>query len=343
MRNSHSLIILVAFLLFTCSCQREKEVKRKSLIMNTTVEITALGENEELVDSALEHAFSEMRRIEAKYSLYQEDSVISRINHAAGVKPVKVDDETLEIITECLRISEFSEGAFDISFAALSGFWKFKEPPERLPTSAEIKPFLERVGYKKVKLDTSSHTVFLSVKGMRIDLGGVVKGYAVDRAVHVLRKAGVMDALVNAGGDMRVMGRYRGRAWRIGIQDPRRRGSLLGKISVEDRAVATSGDYERFFMLAGKRYGHIIDPRTGFPASGCQGVTVVADTADFADALATAVFVLGAKKGLSLIESLPGVEALVIDSGGMTHLSSGLQGQVEFFQTRKTRALSTWK
>jgi thiamine biosynthesis lipoprotein len=331
MRNSHSLILFVAFLLFIPSCQREKEVKRKSLIMDTTVEITALGEDEEFVSAALEQAFSELRRIEARYSFYREDSVISRINQAAGIRPVEVDEETLKIITESLEFSRISRSAFDISFAALSGWWNPAQPPESLPTSADLKPVLEKVGYEKIKVDPVERTVFFLKDGMRIDLGGVVKGYAVDRAIHVLREAGVRDALVNVGGDLRAMGRHRGRAWRIGIQNPRRRGGLLGRMSVEDKAVATSGDYERFFMLDGRRYSHIIDPRTGFPAGGCQSVTVVADTAMFADALATAVFVLGAKEGLSLIESLPRVQGLVIDSEGFTHLSSGLQGQVEWF------------
>ncbi len=299
--------------------------------MDTVVEITALGEDRDILEAAVTDAFSEMKRIEAGLSFYLGDSEVSRINRSAGIEPVEVDEETLGLIQESIRISELSGGAFDITFAPLKEMWNYKSPPKRLPTEEELKPYLARVGYNKIKVDPSGGRVYLERTGMRIDLGAIAKGYAVDRAILILEKAGVDKALVNAGGDLRVKGMVRGRAFQIGIQDPEDQSRILGKIRIEDKGVATSGDYERFFTLDGERYSHIIDPRTGFPAKGSRSVTVIADTSMYADALATAVFVLGPERGISLIESLQGVEGIIICETGERKTSSGLEGAVEWF------------
>jgi len=270
------------------------------------------------VESAVEAAFREIERVDAKFSTYKSDSDISLINQAAGIGPVAVDEETLELLKECIRISELTNGAFDISFAPLYEFWDYNDPPSRLPAHEEIMPALRKVGYYKIIVDPDRDTVFLPESGMRIDLGGIAKGYAVDRAIHALEKSGVKNALVNAGGDLRGISDNENHEWTIGIQDPSDRSRLMGKMKLKNRAVATSGDYERFFELDGLSYSHIIDPRTGYPANDfcCIGVTVMTESAMAADAIATALFVMGWKKGEELINFLPDTEALIVEIKG---------------------------
>jgi thiamine biosynthesis lipoprotein len=301
------------------------------------VEITALGSDREKLNEAVEAAFSEIERVGRLMSGHREDSDVSRINRAAGHGPVAVDPEVFELISRSLDISERSGGAFDITVAGLFGLWSMDPDNPRVASEEEIAERMPLISWKKVILDRENRAVGLEESGMRIDLGGIAKGYAVDRAIAALEDHGVTTALVNAGGDLRALGTHGRRHWRVGVQDPRNRGMIIGRISVMGMAMATSGDYEKFIEVDGKRYCHILNPATGAPASACRSVTVITQTAWTADALATAVFVLGPKKGMALVEKTDGVEAIIIDSKGGIEESSSVKNRIDWLEMARPR------
>jgi len=305
---------------------RPAVVKQTRMQMGTRVEITAGGKDRAVVAARVEAAFREIDRLEGLMSSFRPESEVSRINRAAGAAPVAVSPEVFEVIARSLEVSRASEGAFDITFAALGELWDFSGPkPGKAPEPAEIAGKLKRVGWSRVQLDPKARTVFLPERGMRIGLGGIAKGCIVDQALKVLQTDGVDRALVAASGDMRSFARPGQRAWKIGIQDPVRRDRLLGELEMTNLAVATSGQYERFVEIEGRRYGHILDPRTGWPAAGCRSVTVLAGEAWEADALATAAFVLGPDRGMALLRSRPGVEGMIVDAEGRGQMSLGFE------------------
>jgi len=308
------------------------ELKERRPALGTFVEITALGEDRSLLSSAVSAAFSEVGRVESLMSRFSPDSDISRINAAAGVAPVSVDPEVFALLERSVRISELTDGAFDTTVGALSGLWSFDPAAPRRPSVDELAERLPLVGYEKISLEPDGHRAGLAEAGMMIDLGAVAKGYAVDRAVAVLAERGVGMALVNAGGDLRALGPHHDRPWQIGVQDPRHPERLLGWLPLSDRALASSGDYENFVIIEGKRYHHLLDPRTGQPASLCRSVTVIAPEAWLADALSTAVFVLGPERGLAVIEGLSGVEVLIVSADGARLMSSGARGLLRLIE-----------
>jgi thiamine biosynthesis lipoprotein len=305
---------------------RPATVRETRMQMGTRVEITAAGKDRGVVAARVEAAFGEIDRLEGLMSPFRPESEVSRINRAAGAAPVAVSPEVFEVIARSLEVSRVSEGAFDLTFAALSELWDFSgKKPRRVPEAAAIAGKLKLVGFGRVQLDPKARTVFLPERGMQIGLGGIAKGYIVDKALAVLKVDGVERALVNAGGDLRSFARPGERPWKIGIQDPRRRERLLGELEITNLAAATSGQYERFVEIEGRRYGHILDPRTGWPAAGCRSVTVLAGEAWEADALATALFVLGPARGMALLRSRPGVEAMIVDAEGRGEMSAGFE------------------
>ena len=323
------ILFLIVGLIFGVHC-RSARVGQAETLMGTLVEITAEGRDHKLVKARVALAFEEVRRVDRLMSTFREDSELSRINRAAGVAPVQVSPEVLEAIERSLEVSRLSDGAFDISYAALGGLWDFSgEKPARVPEAAEIAARLKRVGWRRIQVDRSAGTVFLPEAGMRLDLGAIAKGYAVDRALAALKVPGVDRALVTAGGDLRAFTRPGEKPWRIGIQDPARRDRLLGELEIQNQAVATSGQYERFVEIQGRRYGHILDPRTGRPAEGVLGATVIAGEAWEADAWATALLVLGPEQGIKLLPSPPGIEALIVDAKGRWHATPGLAGRIQ--------------
>lgn len=297
--------------------------------MGTMVEITAVGRDRPEVREAVHKAFTEIERIETLMSPYREGSDIRRINREAGKSAVKVDDEVMEVLSRANRISEKSNGAFDLTAASLADIWSFDKNTPSVPSKTEIEEALKKVGFRKLVLDLEHGTARLALPGMRIHPGGIAKGYACDRAAAALFKQGITMAMVNAGGDIRVLGQKINRPWKVGVQDPRDRGRIIAWIAAKDEAVATSGDYEKFFVKDGKRYCHILDPRTGRPADSCRSVTVVAKEAWLADALATAVFALGPEEGLELVRSMD-AKALIIDSNGDVRQSPGLEDRVHW-------------
>jgi thiamine biosynthesis lipoprotein len=245
------------------------------------------------------------------------------VNRAVGRKTGEVPAGAFFIVERSLKMSELTDGAFDITFAGAGKLWNWRDP--KLPTPEEVKAALKDVGWKGVRLDEKARTIFLERPGMKIGLGGIGPGYAGDLAMDKIRKLGLRDACVNMSGDIMVIGKKNGQPWSIGITHPRKKGESIAVLPVTNAAVSTSGDYERYFEKDGKRYCHIIDPKSGYPADLCQSVTIVAPNLAFADGLATGVFVLGPEKGMKLVESLEGVQALIVAADGKLLMSKGLK------------------
>jgi thiamine biosynthesis lipoprotein len=289
--------------------------------------------DEASVQALFEKAVAEIRRLEALMTTWREDSEVSRINAAAGKASVPVGPETLAVIEKSVWMSGRSEGVFDITFEAMHGLWKFDQDlEERIPPRDAVEAARRLIDYRRIKIDHQASTVMLERPRMRMSLGGIAKGYAVDAAARVLRAEGLDAFLVQAGGDLYVRGRKPdGSRFRVGVRDPRGTGptDYFALIGVEDHAFSTAGDYERGFVKDGRRYHHIIDPRTGFPATASRSVTIWAPDAFTADAVDDAVFILGPEKGLRLVESLDDVGAVIVDEHNKVWISRRLQGNLE--------------
>ncbi len=311
-------------------------VSRSTTAMGTQVSISVHTEDDEGATRAIENALDEITRIENLMTTWRE-SEVTRLNANAGIAPVRVSDETMEVLEMSKQASAWSGGAFDITFYALKGLWKFDEDLEKkLPDPAEVKQRLPLVDWHKLRLDKKKHTAFLEKRGMAVNLGGIAKGYAVDRMAGILRRAGFGNALVQAGGDLLCAGTKSGKPWSAGIRDPR--GTIKDVFAVlrlEDHAFSTAGDYERFFFLDGKRYHHILDPRTGEPARASRSVTVYARTALLADAIDDAIFIMGWKRGFQMIEKIPDTGAIVVDDEGVVHVSERMKGRLQLLYTPK--------
>ncbi len=289
--------------------------RQSRMVMGTSVEITVSHPAGKQADQAMEAAFQEVERVDFLMSNYRPESEVSRITRSAGKQEVRVSAETLEVIERALFFSRLSGGAFDITIGLVFRLWNFREA--KIPDEAVLRENLKRVDYRKIRVDSAHSSVFLGEPGMEIDLGAIAKGYAVDVACRALEKKGMENFLVNAGGDLKARGEKEpGVPWVVGIQHPRLPSEFIAKLRPRNAAVATSGDYEKFFLKEGERYHHILNALTGKPALGCQSVTVMAPSAMDADALATAVFVLGPEKGLSLLDKIPQAHAVVVNARG---------------------------
>jgi len=301
-------------------------VERSRVSMGSEVHLTAWTSDEPAALAAFEAAFDEFDRLDALMSVWKEGSEIEQLNHAAGEKPVPIGRDVLDVLSMARQTSEWTEGKFDVTFGVLSGLWKFDHDLDgNIPARADVVARLPLIDYRQLDVDVAKSTAFLKQKGMRVHLGGIGKGYAVDRAAAILRGRGFNDFMIQSGGDLYVAGQRGDRPWRAGIQDPRGpEGTSFAAMDLTDSAFTTSGDYERFFMKDGRRYHHIIDPDTGEPAHGCRSVTIVARTATLADALDTGIFILGPEKGMALIERLNGVEGVIVTSSNNVLVSSGL-------------------
>ncbi|MEZ4267053.1 MAG: FAD:protein FMN transferase [Myxococcota bacterium] len=283
-------------------------------------------------DAEADAALAEVARLNDLWSTWLPDSEISRINSAAGGLPMMVTDATYDLIRRARQASVDTHGIFDISFAPLTEIWQFDTPPgqhqqtrlKRVPTPTEVRAHLARVGYQGIELDDAKHSVRLKRKGMAINLGGIGKGAAVDAIVARLRGKGFTDFMVQAGGDLYCAGQNGSRPWRVGIADPRHHGEIFATVEVRDAAFSTSGDYERFAIIDGKRYHHILDLRTGFPAEKSQSATVLAATATDAEVLTKTAFIIGGTEGLRAVEQA-GAKAVIVESDGHILWSDGLR------------------
>lgn len=313
-----------------CQPRGPEILKRTQFVMGTLVEITLVAQDNQASADAISGAFQEMWRIEKLMSRRVKGSDVWWVNQAAGKNRVAVSPDLLSVIRVGLEVSHGSGGAFDFTVGSLVGLWDRCWKENRVPSRQEVGASLRLVGYRDLEIDEEEKTLFLKKEGMELALGGIAKGYAVDRAVRFLQDFGFTDLIVNAGGDLRTGGTKFGVPWVVGIQDPRDKSKMTATMKVKDCAVATSGDYERYFMRDGLRYHHILDPLTGFPARQCRSVTVLSDELIWADALATAVFVLGPERGMALVERLPATEAFIVDGEGQVVLSSGMGDRIRF-------------
>jgi thiamine biosynthesis lipoprotein len=285
--------------------------------MGTYVTITVATPESPEVLRAIDAGFSEVDRLEVVLSEWREDSEIAKVNHRAGFEPARICPELFQVIQMAHEVSVASEGAFDVSFAALNGLWKYNAKNPRIPTKEEVQKRLRFVDYRNVLLDATGHSILLKKEGMRIGVGGIAKGYVVDRVSAVLKERGFSNHLVDAGGDLYASGKRGDRGWRIGVRDPKGRG-LYAVVSLQDEGMATSGNYEKYFIKGGVRYHHLLDPKTGFPARGTTSVTVIAESAAEADAYATASFVMGKEKALAMAYK-KGLEVFIIDADFNTY------------------------
>ncbi len=320
---------LVLIILTGCLGPRQEEpqgeLEETFFVMDTlvTVQFHAAAGKGQAVLSAIE---GEMRRLESILSAHLPDSDIALIDGAAGSSPVKVSPETLEVLDTALAYAQLTDGAFDITLAPVLELYDFSGLDPQRPTQEQLHEYLPLVDWRKVKVDRVQGTVLLQERGMKIDLGGIAKGYITDAVVEIMVAHGIEYGLVNAGGDIRLLGpKIDGNPWRVGIKDPNNpHSAFFAVVEIARGAIVTSGDYERFFIADGVRYHHILDPQTGLPAHGARSVTVTAPDAELADLLGTAIFVLGAEPGLALAESLPGVEAVIWEAEGEVRWTSGL-------------------
>jgi FAD:protein FMN transferase len=309
------------------SLSGEGLVDRARGIMGTAVQITVWTAEEEKAVRAIEQAFAEFERLNALMTTWTQDSEVSRINAAAGNgEAIPVSAEVLECITRGQEASRASGGAFDLTIGGFSGVWKFDEDNDgAIPAPAQVAERRKLVNWRDLVVDPATRTVRLKRKGMKITLGGIAKGYAVDRAAKILRAAGFADFIVQAGGDMWVSGRRGDRRWRVGIRDPRGpRGKFFAAAEVENHTFSTSGDYERFTLKDGRRYHHIIDPRTGYPATASRSVTIMAKDATTAEVLSKMLFIWGWEKGFAYLAKQKDVEAVVVDAHNQVHVTPGL-------------------
>ncbi len=291
--------------------------------MGTEVSVYLWHDDEASGQEAVNAVFHEVARINNLMSTYIPESMMSEINRHAAQRPVEVDDELFTLITRSLDISSLTRGAFDITFDSVGQHYDFREG--RRPDEATLSAELPRIDYRLVEADRVEGTIRFLAEGVRINLGGIAKGYTVERGIEILRRHGVAHARVTAGGDTRLLGDRRGEPWMVGVQNPRDSEQLAVTIPLENEAISTSGDYERFFIEEGERYHHIIEPSTGQPASEVRSVTIIGPDAVLTDALSTSVFVMGVDQGLRLIATLPDYEGIVIDSQGKMFYSDGLQ------------------
>ena len=321
--------------------QELKLFKKASLSMGTVFEATIYAPDKYVAEKTFNDVFQEINRLDYLMSNYKKESVLSELNKNASAEPANCNKELASVIEQSLQYSDITDGAFDITIGPLMKKWGFFKKQGRIPNKEELESVLESVSYKNIIIEEKTikslaknpgtvKTVFFKNPDTRIDLGGIGKGYAVDRAVSVLKQNGISSALINFAGNIYTFGTPPGKdSWVIGLQHPRESEGLLGTFEIKDKAVSTSGDYEKFFTIEGKRYSHIIDPRTGHPVKGIVSVTIVTDNATRADALSTGVFVLGLEKGMALIEKLPDVEGIIIyedaDSKLSTKTSSGMK------------------
>ena len=271
----------------------------------------------------IEQVFAEAKRIDLLMSTYIDDSRISDVNRRGADEPVVAGDELFRLIQRSLDISVLTRGAFDITYESIGQHYDFRN--RERPDRATVDASRELIDYRLVHLDQAAGTVAFAAAGVRINLGGIAKGYVVERGIDILRMAGVQNGIVTAGGDSRLLGDRRGAPWMVGIRDPRVDGEVAMTLPLADEAISTSGDYERYFEEDGVRYHHIISPSTGEPASGVHSATVFGPDAVLTDALSTSVFVMGVDEGLRLIATLPDYESIVIDDQGRIYYSDGLQ------------------
>jgi FAD:protein FMN transferase len=297
--------------------------------MGNRFEIGVVAEHEDWAQARIEEAIAEIRRIERLLTTFSDDSQTQLINQNAGVQPVGVDAEVFDLIARACRLSDLTQGAFDLSYGSIDkSLWNFDQNMTTLPSPETARKMVRLVNYKNIILDREKQTVFLAEKGMRIGFGGIGKGYAAEMAKRLLIENGVPGGVVNASGDLTTWGRRPdGSPWTIGLADPDAKDRPFSYLEISGLAVATSGDYEKFVTIGGKRYSHTINPRTGLPVTGIKSVTIISPNAELSDALATPVYVMGPRVGLDLINQLRDIACVIIDEHNQVFCSNSIKVQ----------------
>lgn len=309
---------------FTKISTLHKKVLR---LMGNRFEISVIDRDEAKANKCIDYAIAEIQRIEKLLTTFKDDSDTNRINALAGISAVKVEREVIDLILRSIKISHITQGSFDITYGSIDkSLWNFNKDMKALPDAATAKRTVKLINYKNVVVDEKECTIFLKEKGMRIGFGGIGKGYAAEKAKIVLQQHGVTSGIVNAAGDLSAWGiQPNGEPWTIGIADPDAARHPFSSLNITNMAVATSGNYEKYVMIEGKKYSHTIDPKTGLPVTGIKSVTIVAPNAELADALATPVMVMGINAGLHLINQLPHISCIIIDDNNKLYTSTNIK------------------
>lgn len=300
--------------------------KKNLKLMGNRFEISILANDEDFAYANIDLAVAEISRIEKLLTTFSNDSVTFQINENAGIQPLVVPNEVFDLIFRCQMISKMTQGAFDISYGSIDKkFWNFDLNMTSLPDKDLAKKAVELINYENIILNKKDKTVFLKNKGMRIGFGGIGKGYAAECAKKILKQNGIESGIVNAAGDLTAWGfQENGEPWTIGIADPNKKESVFSTFNITNTSVATSGNYEKFVLIDGKKYSHTIDPKTGYPISGIKSVTIIAENAEIADALATPVTVMGIEVGLNFINQIPNIGCIIIDDYDKTYSSKNI-------------------
>ncbi len=300
--------------------------KKEMLLMGNQFEITVVADNKEWAHDRIDEAVAEIKRIEKLLTTFKDDSETNCINKNAGIQPVKVSEEVFRLIERSIRISEFTQGSFDITYGSIDKrLWNFDKNMKSLPDPKRAKKMVRLINYRNIILDYEKQTVFLKEKGMRIGFGGIGKGYAAEMAKSVMIKNGVTSGIVNASGDLTTWGhQYDGSPWTVGIAHPDAADQPFSYMNITNMAVATSGNYEKYVIINNKKYSHTINPRTGLPVSGIKSVTIISPNAELCDALATPVTIMGIQPGLHLINQLKQVECIIIDDHNKLYTSKNI-------------------
>ena len=337
--------ILISFpLLLFCGCA-EKEIKNSAVIMGTIWDVTIVDKNEAKAKKATDEIFDEIRRIEKVMSLRKPDSELSVLNSKAGTGPVKVSDDILNVMKIAVELSKMSNGCFDVSIGPVVKLWGFAGGKERVPSEEEIKQAHSLVGYKLIKIDPEKKEISLLKKGMLVDLGGIAKGYALDSCRKILKKHNISNIMISAGGQIYITGHNpENKLWKVGLKHPREKDAILTILRETNKCIATSGDYERFFISKGKLYHHIFNPFNSKPVSDTMSATVMIDNSSYdlpstlADGLSTAIFVMGSKEGMKLLNQVKNAEAIIVtetEKGSKITVSDGLKDKLKFMDELK--------
>jgi thiamine biosynthesis lipoprotein len=325
--------LVTAVVLLTAACwpvgrQTAKPYNETQFLMDTVIEITAYGPGAE---QAVKAAFAEFKRLHDLTNNFDPASQVSAINQAAGRGKIKADPDLIAMLRRSNELAGKLDRTFDVTVGPLTDLWGIGRKGDYVPARTDIDTALALVNYRLVAIDENAGAVYLPKEGMKLDLGGIAKGYAVDKAVAILKSNGVTSALINAGGDVRVIGRRPdGNPWRIGVQHPRKPDAIIAKLALTDwDTMETSGDYQRYIMKDGVRYAHVLDPRTGLQPRQLASVTMVINSSADGDIFSTALFVLGPERGLALLRQFPGIEAIMVAADGSVIVSPGLEGKVE--------------
>ena len=317
--------VTLIFLLTSIFAFGQVTHKRKLYMLGSPFEMTVVAKDTIQGNIYIDMAVAEVKRIENLISDWIPTTQISQVSKNSGIQPVKVDKEVYDLVERAIKVSQLTSGAFDISYASMDKIWKFDGSMKTMPTPEAIKQSVARIGYQKIVLDAKAQTIYLKEKGMKLGLGGIGQGYIADKIKDLLLSKGCASGIVNVSGDINAWGyQTTGKPWTVAIVNPMNKNKVFATFPLENSSVETSGSYEKFVVFDGKRYSHIIDPRTGYPAQGVVSVSVFAKQTEIADALATGIFVLGVDVGLNLVNQLKGIGCIIVDDKGEIHTSKNI-------------------